>query len=576
MINWKFWKKKSGSLSLYDNFPNLIFKKSENKVLHDPISAILATVLFTIGTTAVTVGTVLSVAFAVLSITASVMMAMKARKLSGSMSNELSTLEGGGTLVNTNSIGEVVRVLYGEARIGGNVVFMHSKGDDNNALHFAITWSEGPIEGFETDGDGDMIWMDEKRVSYYTTYKGKDLVNYYIQYGTITGDAYCTLADGGEAAAATSIDVDSTARMRVGEVIWFALDNLAIHSSTISSITDANTVVIANAIPGGRSLNDNEPIYVMQIADPGLTMAKSTHTDAYRGTAYSHFRLVYDMDAWASMPLITAQLKGRRIYDPRTPTIPAAYSNNLALVVVDWMTSERYGMGIPYSLFDDNSVIDAANWCDTEGLTFDGLVVDRQAFTDNLTDILMNGKLMLIWSSGKYKFVCLEDDSSVMTLTEDDIVKDTFEVEIPGIDETPNRIKIAWLDEDDKYRTKSVVMEEGDGEQYPLTDLEARTTDITFTGITDYEKVLKMGAYHLKRARRNKSYRFTARKRAIVLEPGDNINVTHSLPGWTAEKIRVGGMGIAHKGQVQLSCMEEVRPHRPRILFLSLPRTLRE
>jgi len=146
LINWKFWKKKSGSLSLYDNFPNLIFKKSENKVLHDPISAILATVLFTIGTTAVTVGTVLSVAFAVLSITASVMMAMKARKLSGSMSNELSTLEGGGTLVNTNSIGEVVRVLYGEARIGGNVVFMHSKGDDNNALHFAITWSEGPIE----------------------------------------------------------------------------------------------------------------------------------------------------------------------------------------------------------------------------------------------------------------------------------------------------------------------------------------------------------------------------------------------------------------------------------------------
>lgn len=650
-MKWKFWGKPSGSVKCKDNFPNLLFNKPKEVVLGGPLVGAIATLLFSglgvtggitiagmyIGLANLMASLIVAGIGLGLSMLSASLLKPKIPKLSGDMMNEQSTLESGGTLVNTRSIGEVVRVLYGQARIGGNIVFMHSKGEDNKALHIALTWSEGPIEGVVSDSDGQMIWMDDRRVSAYETvsdhttikvqwdagvlpgtkasggdvtstsgmekgqrimieldngdwhyskitdvtdsdtikiadaipagrtaevgddiyFNWKDLVNYHHQYGTITGDAYCTLAAGGEIAGATAIDVDSTERMKVNEVIWFALNDGDIHSSTIASITDANTVVIADAIPANHLLNDNTPIYCLQVAEPHLTNAKAAHTDAYRGTAYSHFRLVFDQDAWASMPLITAQLKGRRLYDPRTPAIPSAYSNNLALVVVDWMTNERYGMGIPYSLFDDDSVIDAANWCDTEDLTFDGLVVDRQAFTDNLSDILLNGKLLLLWSAGTYKFVSIENDSAVMNLNEDDIVKDSFQIEIPGVPETPNRVKLSFLDEDDKYRTKNVVLEEGNGEQYPLTDNEARQLDITFIGLTDYEKVLKQGTYHLIRARRNKSYSFAARKRAIALEPGDMVNVTHNLPGWEDEKIRVTGMSILNKGQIQLTCMEE-------------------
>ena len=140
-MNWTVWKKSSGSLKLKDNFPGVSeIHKPKEQILGGPALGLLAPLLASaIGVSVTVANIIISVAMMALSFVVSMVMKPKPPKLSGSMMNELNTLESGGTLVNTRSVGEVVRVIYGTVRTGGNIVFMHSKAEDNKALHLAVT-----------------------------------------------------------------------------------------------------------------------------------------------------------------------------------------------------------------------------------------------------------------------------------------------------------------------------------------------------------------------------------------------------------------------------------------------------
>jgi hypothetical protein len=81
-----------------------------------------------------------------------------------------------------------------------------------------------------------------------------------------------------------------------------------------------------------------------------------------RGIAYLYVRYEYDQDVFANgIPLITAVVKGKRVFDPRTST--TAYSNNAALCVRDYLTA-AYGMKT--TDVDDTAFSIAANVCDED------------------------------------------------------------------------------------------------------------------------------------------------------------------------------------------------------------------
>ena len=69
------------------------------------------------------------------------------------------------------------------------------------------------------------------------------------------------------------MEVTATAGMLAGDVIGITLDNYpdygSVHWTTISSITDADTLVIAAGIPGGRNAPVNAPVYAMRWKDFG-------------------------------------------------------------------------------------------------------------------------------------------------------------------------------------------------------------------------------------------------------------------------------------------------------------------
>lgn len=100
-----------------------------------------------------------------------------------------------------------------------------------------------------------------------------------------------------------------------------------------------------------------------QTTAPASLLAESNQIDSTfvgRGIAYLYVRYEFDQDVFANgIPLITAVVKGKRVFDPRTNT--TAFSTNAALCVRDYLTS-AYGMNTDD--VDDTAFAIAANVCD--------------------------------------------------------------------------------------------------------------------------------------------------------------------------------------------------------------------
>lgn len=283
-----------------------------------------------------------------------------------------------------------------------------------------------------------------------------------------------------------------------------------------------------------------------------LNAADPNWVDPLRNTAYLYIRLTYNQNKFPSLPNITAVVKGRKVYDPRTGN--TAWSDNPALCLYDFFTNERYGVGIPASFWDEDSVKDVANWCDDKGYKFNGVIWEREPAIDVVQRMLASFRGTIIWSEGTFRMVALDYDSPVMSLTEDEIKADSFQVDVPGVGEFPNVLRVKFPDEDANYVLSDFVLTDEDAIS---VDGEQRENQLDIIGVTDYEQAYKMAVYQLERQRLNKLYSFIAGPKALVLEPGDMITVTHSLPGWNNKQVRVQDVRILNNHEAQITVLEE-------------------
>jgi len=101
-----------------------------------------------------------------------------------------------------------------------------------------------------------------------------------------------------------------------------------------------------------------------EAADAALTADVPKWTSACKlsNCAYLYVKLKYDRNAFSGLPTITADVRGRTLYDPRNGQ--TRYSNNPALVLRDYLINTIYGRGIASSAIDDTSIAAAANACD--------------------------------------------------------------------------------------------------------------------------------------------------------------------------------------------------------------------
>jgi|14_taG_2_1085336.scaffolds.fasta_scaffold02071_2 hypothetical protein len=143
--------------------------------------------------------------------------------------------------------------------------------------------------------------------------------------------------------------------------------------------------------------------------------------------AYLYVRYEYDQTVFANgLPLITAVIEGKKVYDPRSSS--TAYSANAALCIRDFLASEY---GLDDSAIDDTSFQAAANECD-EDVTLvgggtekryelNGIVQANRPIGNVLQDMITACAGTLYWGMGKWKLKAGAYSTYVKTLTLDDL-----------------------------------------------------------------------------------------------------------------------------------------------------------
>ena len=143
--------------------------------------------------------------------------------------------------------------------------------------------------------------------------------------------------------------------------------------------------------------------------------------------AYLYVRYEYNQDVFANgVPLITAKVRGKKVYDPRTAA--TAYSNNAALCIRDYIYSVY---GLNDSAIDEVFMAAAANEAgeavtladgSTEPrYTMNGIVSASRSTGSVLGDMVTSCAGTLFWGSGYWKLKVGVYTAPVKTLTLDDL-----------------------------------------------------------------------------------------------------------------------------------------------------------
>jgi hypothetical protein len=103
-----------------------------------------------------------------------------------------------------------------------------------------------------------------------------------------------------------------------------------------------------------------------EVSFPTLTAVsagKWTSSHLQNGCASAYLQLSANPDLFPSgPPNLSAVIRGRKVYDPRTAA--TVWSNNPALCLADFLADDTYGLAVTYADIDSASLIAAANVCD--------------------------------------------------------------------------------------------------------------------------------------------------------------------------------------------------------------------
>jgi len=417
-----------------------------------------------------------------------------------------------GVLVNKDSNIEPIPVIYGERRIGGTRVYVHTEGGTdvpNLYLYMAIVLCEGPVEDIY-DIEIDDYAIDEGR------------------YGTIE-------------------EINSTNPDR----------------RIFRSVAGVHTNWVYIECMRGQ---DNQP------ASSILSGASNWGVNhKLSGVAYLAVRLQWDPDKFSGIPNITAVVKGRKVYDPRTDT--TAWSDNPALCIRDYLINTRYGKGLPTAAINSTAFEDAADDLDNFTVTpysggptgvklfkCNAIINTGDEVFKNLGDMLLGCKGFLPYQNGQYGlYIDQSVATSVMTLDTSTIIGG-IAIKSERKEDKFNRVVCKFPNPETKWEPDQAIWPDSgsteettflseDGDEILVEEIDLNTTT-SYYAARDFARIFCL------RSRNALRVGLQATSEALNLRIGDRVSITHPTPGWTAKPFQVEEVGLRYDGTVDLQLVE--------------------
>ena len=281
--------------------------------------------------------------------------------------------------------------------------------------------------------------------------------------------------------------------------------------------------------------------------------SKWTSDHRQRGHAHVYLRLEHNENVFKKgTPDISFRIRGRYITDPRNASSNGGAAN-AAMVLYDYMTNTKFGMGISTSAFNTTRLNQAVNDCEDNISLVGGGVENRYLINTSFTvdeapgsvidEMLASMSGRLVYSEGKWSVFAGKARSPVVTLSESDILSGIQVVtKTPTVDNF-NSVRGTFISTANNY-------EEAD---FPPVENTAYITedngekvyeDLTFGMVTSGTMAQRLAKIELESARQGIFVEFIATLKAYQAEVGEWISLTFAEFGWSSKTFEVVGSAL--------------------------------
>jgi len=324
--------------------------------------------------------------------------------------------------------------------------------------------------------------------------------------------------------------------------------------SSIGNVYINDDVVTLDANGFVTSQNWNSKIRIKkytgsQTTAPADLLAETAQVNANfigKGIAYLYVRMEYDPDTFPNgVPLFTAIVNGKKVYDPRTGT--TAFSSNAALCIRDYITSSY---GLADSSVDTTSFSASANVCDEnvtlsgggteKRYTMHGVISAEQTPGDVLQRMMTSCAGTLFWGQGNWQLKAGYYIAPVKTLTLSDLRSPISLQTRQSMADTFNVVRGTFNDAAQDYVT--VDYPEVDSLVFLDEDFNVSTPiDLPLPFTTSAATAQRIAKLSLFRGREQMTLSADFGMAAFNVQVGDIIAFTNSRYGWTAKEFEVIG-----------------------------------
>ena len=296
-------------------------------------------------------------------------------------------------------------------------------------------------------------------------------------------------------------------------------------------------------------------------------IAEWTADHKLSGIAYIAFKLEWNQDKFPQgVPNITAVVKGKRVFDPRTSV--TAYSTNPALCLRDYMLDQSYGLGESNLNIDSTALNAAADLCDEQvsldaGGTQDryqcnGVIDTSNQIKANIEQLLasMGGKLT--YSGGKYFVDGAEYKTPTHTFTEADVISEIQTQTKQSRRGIYNGVKGIFVSEEKNYKVLDYPAQISS--TYATEDGDPLYLDMPLPFVTNNLQAQRLAKIALLKSRQQVVITMTVNLKGLQVKVGDTIQITNDRLNYSSKVFEVIDYSLAiGDGQalaVNLVCIE--------------------
>ena len=307
-------------------------------------------------------------------------------------------------------------------------------------------------------------------------------------------------------------------------------------SGNVTSPTRYNGVVTINKHLGSPD----------QGADSDLiaNVPEWTSDHRLRGISYLYVKLSFDADAFPNgVPEITSTIKGKKVYDPLTGT--TVWSDNPALCLRDYLSSQGYGLGEEDANIDDTLVSSSATVCDqtntaagTTRYTCNGAFLTAAAPYDTCTSLLTSMIGTLWYAQGKWRMKPSYWTDPVLSLDEGDLrssisvsTRHSRRDNFNSVNGTFRGAESNWQVTDFPPVTSSGSLVADNGQE--------KSADLPLSFTDNSIEARRIARIVLERNRQQLTVTSSFGLRAFQVQVGDNISLTLSRFGWSNRSFEV-------------------------------------